>query len=75
MIDLADLMRGVPADARAAIHLRLSRMSASVTAFAAGCAAAALIYAKQGIWCFAIPPLLAACTLWLGESVPEKPQP
>jgi uncharacterized membrane protein YoaK (UPF0700 family) len=75
MIDLADLMRGVPADVRAAIHLRLSRMSASVTAFAAGCAAAALIYAKQGIWCFAIPPLVAACTLWLGESVPEKNQP
>lgn len=72
MIDLADLMRGVPADARAAIHTRLSRMSASVIAFAAGCAAAALIYAKQGIWCFAIPPLVAAGTLWLGESIPEK---
>jgi hypothetical protein len=43
-----------------------------VAAFAAGCAAAALIYAKQGIWCFAIPPLVAACTLWLGESIPEK---
>ena len=72
MIDLADLMRGVPADVRAAIHSRLSRMSASVAAFAAGCAAAALIYAKQGIWCFAIPPLVTACTLWLGESLPEK---
>ena len=72
MIDLADLMRGVPADARAAINTRLSRMSAGVIAFAAGCAAAALIYAKQGIWCFAIPPLVAAGTLWLGESIPEK---
>jgi uncharacterized membrane protein YoaK (UPF0700 family) len=72
MIDLADLIRGVPADARAAIHTRLSRMSTSVIAFAAGCAAAALIYAKQGIWCFAIPPLVAAGTLWLGESIPEK---
>jgi uncharacterized membrane protein YoaK (UPF0700 family) len=75
MIDLADLMRGVPADARAAIHSRLPKMSASVTAFAVGCAAAALIYAKQGIWCFAIPPMIAACTLWLGESVPERIQP
>jgi uncharacterized membrane protein YoaK (UPF0700 family) len=72
MIDLADLSRGVPADARAAIHLRLSRMVSSVTAFALGCAAAALLYAKQGIWCFAIPPIIAACTLWLGESAPEK---
>jgi uncharacterized membrane protein YoaK (UPF0700 family) len=74
MIDLADLMRGVPADARGAIQLRLSRMSSSVTAFAAGCAAAALIYAKQGILCFLIPPLVAACGLWLGESRPEKTQ-
>jgi uncharacterized membrane protein YoaK (UPF0700 family) len=72
MIDLADLMRGVPAAARETVRLRLSRMSTSVTAFAVGCAAAALMYAKQGIWCFAIPPLVAACTLWLGESGPEK---
>jgi uncharacterized membrane protein YoaK (UPF0700 family) len=74
MIDLADLMRGVPADARGAIQLRLSRMSSSVTAFAMGCAAAALIFAKQGIWCFLIPPVVAACGLWLGESRPEKLQ-
>ena len=72
MIDLADLLRGVPSAAREAIRLRLSRMSASVTAFAAGCAAAALMYAKAGIWCFAIPPLVAACTWWLGESDAEK---
>jgi len=72
MIDLADLLRGVPGAARDAIRLRLSRMSASVAAFAAGCAAAALMYAKEGIWCFAIPPLVAACTLWLGESSAEK---
>jgi uncharacterized membrane protein YoaK (UPF0700 family) len=72
MIDLADLLRGVPTAASAALRLRLSRMSISVTAFAAGCAAAALIYAKQGVWCFVLPPLIAACTLWLGESIPEK---
>jgi uncharacterized membrane protein YoaK (UPF0700 family) len=72
MIDLADLMRGVPADARGALQLRLSRLSSSVTAFAAGCAAAALIYAKQGIWCFLIPPAIAVCGFWLGESRPAK---
>ena len=72
MIDLADLLRGVPPAARGAIRARLSRRSVSVTAFAAGCAAAALIYAKQGVWCFVLPPLIAACTLWLGESIPEK---
>jgi uncharacterized membrane protein YoaK (UPF0700 family) len=67
MIDLADLLRGVPAEARKAILTRLSRMSGSVAAFAAGCAAAALAYAKQGVWCFAIPPIIAACTLWMRE--------
>jgi uncharacterized membrane protein YoaK (UPF0700 family) len=72
MIDIADLVRGVPVESRPAIRLRLSRMSSSVAAFALGCAVAALLYAKTGVWCFAIPPVLAACTLWLGESVPEK---
>jgi uncharacterized membrane protein YoaK (UPF0700 family) len=72
MIDLADLLRGAPEAARGAIRTRLSRMSISVAGFAAGCAAAALIFAKQGIWCFVLPPDIAACTLWLGESMPEK---
>jgi uncharacterized membrane protein YoaK (UPF0700 family) len=67
MIDLADLMRGVPADARNAIRLRLSRMSGSVAAFAAGCAAAAPIYAKQDVWCFLLPPIVVGCSLWLRE--------
>ncbi|HEX3602883.1 MAG TPA: DUF1275 family protein [Steroidobacteraceae bacterium] len=72
MIDLADLLRGVPGSASEATRLRLSRMSASVAAFATGCAAAALMYAREGIWCFVIPPLVAACTLWLGESSAQK---
>jgi uncharacterized membrane protein YoaK (UPF0700 family) len=72
MIDLADLLRGVSGAAREAIRARLSRMSAGVAAFAAGCAIAALIFAKQGTWCFVLPPLIAACTLLLGESRPEK---
>ena len=69
MIDLADLARGASAEVRAAIQSRLSRMAAGVAAFAAGCAAAALVYAHQGLWCFVIPPLIAAWTLWLGESI------
>jgi uncharacterized membrane protein YoaK (UPF0700 family) len=63
MIDLADLMRGISADARNAVVRRLSRMSATVAAFAAGCALAALCFAKEGVWCFVIPPIVAACTL------------
>jgi uncharacterized membrane protein YoaK (UPF0700 family) len=72
MIDLADLVRGMPVDTRKAIRARLARMSGSLAAFALGCAAAALIYAKQGIWCFALPPIVGACTLWFRETGPSK---
>jgi len=67
MIDLADLMRGVPADARNAIRSRLARMSGNAAAFAAGCAVAAFVYARQDVWCFLIPPIVAGCALWLRE--------
>ncbi|HMD29708.1 MAG TPA: DUF1275 family protein, partial [Steroidobacteraceae bacterium] len=69
MIDLADLMRGVAADTR--VRSRLSQMSGSVAAFAAGCAAAALIYAKQDVWCFLLPPIVGGCSLWLRELRPQ----
>jgi uncharacterized membrane protein YoaK (UPF0700 family) len=72
MIDLADLMRGMPADTRNAIRTRLSRMSGSLAAFALGCAAAALMFAKQGIWCFVLPPIVGVCTLWFPEPSPPK---
>jgi len=67
MIDLADLMRGVPAESRNSIRARLSRMSANAAAFAAGCAVAALIYARYDVWCFLIPPMVGGCALWLRE--------
>ena len=72
MIDLADLMRGMPTETRNAIQARLSRMSGSLAAFAVGCAAAALMFAKQGIWCFALPPIVGACTLLFPEPAPPK---
>jgi len=66
MVDLADLMRGGQApEERAAAHARVRRMSAAVAWFAAGCAAAALIYARWDVWCFAVPPVLAALAVVL----------
>jgi uncharacterized membrane protein YoaK (UPF0700 family) len=70
MIDVADLIRGVPAEARAAIRARLSRLSSSVASFAIGCAAAALLYALQGIWCFVLPPIIGACAVFMRETAP-----
>jgi uncharacterized membrane protein YoaK (UPF0700 family) len=63
MLDVADRMRGVPEDQKAAINGRLRRMSMAVLAFAVGCAAGALFFAFGGMWCFAVPPLLAVFAL------------
>ncbi|MDB5446724.1 MAG: hypothetical protein JWQ97_2041 [Phenylobacterium sp.] len=51
---------GGAAQRRPATMTRLKSMSASVGVFAAGCACAALVYARLNVWCFAAPPLLAA---------------
>jgi uncharacterized membrane protein YoaK (UPF0700 family) len=55
MIDIADLAQNAPDEKRRVVRVRLARMMASVLAFASGCAAAALFYAKAGIYCFVIP--------------------
>lgn len=71
MIDLADLLRGLPPQDAVTARARLLRMSSSVAVFAAGCAAAALTYTWVNIWCFVIPPVLAACAVALQHSTRE----
>ena len=63
MIDVADMMRSLSADKKSAARARLARMTASVLAFAFGCAAAALFYSRISTSCFLIPPLLGLGTL------------
>jgi len=57
MIDLADRIygRGEESDQSPS---RLVRMSTNVLVFATGCGAAALLYARFGIWCFVLPPII-----------------
>lgn len=62
MIDIADLIR-MPADKKVAVRTRLAGMTAAVLAFAFGCAAAALIYTRSGVYCFLVPPVLGVGTL------------
>lgn len=72
MVDLADLLRGGQApEEAAATRARMRRMAAAVAWFAAGCAAAALIYARWDMWCFAVPPVLAALAVLLQDSTHE----
>jgi uncharacterized membrane protein YoaK (UPF0700 family) len=63
MIDIADLTHGLPADKAEAARARLTRMVASMVAFALGCTTAALLHARAGIYCFLMPPLLGIGTL------------
>jgi uncharacterized membrane protein YoaK (UPF0700 family) len=64
MIDLADILRG-ETEGRAQIKTRLARTAISIGAFALGCAAAALLFAGFSVWCFLVPPVLAAAGLVL----------
>lgn len=63
MIDIADSIRGIEAEKKDAAQARLAKMTAAVLAFAFGCAAAALLYAQTGVYCFLVPPLLGVSTL------------
>jgi uncharacterized membrane protein YoaK (UPF0700 family) len=61
MIDLADMLRAPGPDH--AGGPRLLGMSANIAVFATGCAAAALLYARVGVWCFVTPPLFGIAAL------------
>lgn len=70
MLDLADLIHGSSPEAKAASRSRLARMSVAVLVFALGCGAAALLFTRTGMWCFALPPIVAIAPLLLRESAP-----
>ncbi|MDB5394766.1 MAG: hypothetical protein JWM91_2272 [Rhodospirillales bacterium] len=63
MIDLADRLRGLPAETAAQTRVRMRRMAAAVVVFAFGCASAALLFRLVGDWCFVVPPVLALISL------------
>lgn len=63
MIDLADLLRAAPAETKRPVRERFRRTAVAVLAFAAGCAAGALTFARLGMPCFVIPPLLGIVTM------------
>lgn len=60
MIDIADLIRGLAPEAKATAKARMSKMFANVAGFALGCAGGAILYSQVSMWCFVVPPILAA---------------
>ena len=67
MVDIADRLTGRTTIAGRA---RLPRMAAAVAGFAVGCSMAALFYVVAGMWCFAVPPIVALLTVIMPDVVP-----
>jgi uncharacterized membrane protein YoaK (UPF0700 family) len=61
MLDVAD--RIYPRQGAEAPPARLIQMSINVVVFAAGCGVAALLYARFGVRCFMVPPVVAVLAL------------
>ena len=68
MIDLADLIARRATEPRAVILTRLSRLALAVGLFAAGCANAALLYARTGMGEFALLPILGVAAVILARA-------
>lgn len=73
MIDIADIIRAVPGNARDAIRSRIRRMCVTVVSFAAGAAAGALLFHAIGSWCFVLPPVVALLVRITAKSCPTAP--
>jgi uncharacterized membrane protein YoaK (UPF0700 family) len=58
MIDVADLVHGMPAASRHATVSRVRHSAVAIGTFALGAAAAALLASRVGNWCFVVPPLV-----------------
>ena len=69
MLDLAEIVHGLPAATAAATRTRFKRMTVSVAAFAAGCGLAALLYLEMGKWCFCVLPALGITTLLMRTEI------
>jgi uncharacterized membrane protein YoaK (UPF0700 family) len=59
-LDAVDLLAGLSPDEESTVRTRLSRMAMSIVFFAAGCAAAALLYWLVGFWSLAVAVLIGA---------------
>lgn len=73
MIDVADTIHGLAPDAREATRIRMLRMLVAVLTFAAGAAAAALLFGSVGTWCFAVPPVVALFARVIARASPHSP--
>jgi len=69
MLDLGDMIHGLPPEKAATIRTRLKGMTASVVLFGTGCGLAALLFVEIGMWCFCVLPFLGACALMMRSEI------
>ncbi len=69
MLDLGEMLHGLPPEKATTIRTRLKAMTASVALFAAGCGLAALLFAEINKWCFCVLPLLGAYALMMRSEI------
>jgi hypothetical protein len=72
MIDLADCIHGIPADKREATLRRLQQMSKAIGCFAMGALLAALLFGVAKMWCFVVPPAVAALGRFAAQSMARR---
>lgn len=53
-IDAVDLLTGTTPEMTAPVRFRFSRLALTISSFAIGCAASAMLYAHVGFWCLAV---------------------
>jgi len=63
LLDLTLLLRPAAGDDPAAVRERSRRSAVFFGGFTVGCATAALLYLAVGMWCFLLPPLVAAAEI------------
>jgi uncharacterized membrane protein YoaK (UPF0700 family) len=69
VLDAVDLLRPEPGSDVAGIRLRFTRTLRGIIWFAAGCAAAALLYYWIGFWCLLVPAIIGMAIAILREPV------
>jgi uncharacterized membrane protein YoaK (UPF0700 family) len=67
VLDAVDLARGASLPDAAAVRARFIRTARGIVWFAAGCAAAALLYYWCGLWCLAVPVVVGTTTAILRD--------
>ena len=69
-LDAVDLLTGAEPAQAAVVRTRFRRFALTLICFAAGCAAAAVLYAYVGFWCLAVAVIVGATAATMALSLP-----